>query len=614
MKTIKKIILSIITLLFLSTTLIISGSHNSNALEPGEEDNTCIPLYGTDRILLSLSTIGTSLLFGKDFKMVDPDGAETPESCAIPVPRGGKLKYTYQATFFGLFPIAGKVRGQLGPNDPPTGITTTAFPLRVVEIGDKMCFQVQAWGVWYKWGCKMMQTPPPGKVDTSNVCYIHKASCVERSVNGSKSFLPITAPIVVCVVETVKSFFLGSDSCSSLLSIFQKNATKIVKVMLMLYVMFFAIKVMLGKEPPQKSEIFLFVLKMSCVSFFSVGVTYGGVHYQGVTFVYEFFMNAAQDLSQITLRAGLTANTGDAATSLCLFDSNSYSSDVKNLQIWDALDCRIAYYTGLNSIAVGGTSLITGLLALLGLLVNPALLIFAVGMLLFILLFATIVFYVVQVYLISAIIITIVAFLSPIFVPMVLFSYTKKMFDGWLSLLVANVIQPMIMMMYLGFVFAIMDKIMFPECKFRIDTGNTAAMQSFLSKIGINSSPSYVLWGMDLSPGAQSETCRNSFGSLMQQFGTAQYQNVDTWAAIGNFFFAMLQVIIFMFLFYFLTTLIASLAADLSGGPSGASEMSTGMSSFDKSVDLASKGVRKIGAMKQDKAEDKDKDSTKRSS
>jgi type IV secretion system protein VirB6 len=152
---------------------------------------------------------------------------------------------------------------------------------------------------------------------------------------------------------------------------------------------------------------------------------------------------------------------------------------------WDRLDCRILFYLGapLDGIAGKiGTGGVATLAVLLG--AAPVLLVagsvigitFAGGQILVALvaifmaiLLMMVILWMCYVFILSLVALSVIIILSPLFIPMVLFQYTKGYFDGWVKELITYSLYPVILFAFLSFMFIACDKICFKVLKFEPD-------------------------------------------------------------------------------------------------------------------------------------------------
>jgi type IV secretion system protein VirB6 len=168
----------------------------------------------------------------------------------------------------------------------------------------------------------------------------------------------------------------------------------------------------------------------------------------------------------------------------------------------------------------------------------------------------------------------VLVYVSPIFIPMVLFNYTKKYFDGWANLLLSCVIQPFIVVSFLAFAITMFDTSLYGTCKF---TGSNG---------------SYTITnGTD--PG-----CSNTFG-----YNVLKSYEGDGWHTKKAFLFSyyyldanpdfareMSIVAIFFIIFFYLLKSTNSMAAALTGGID-ISAMTISATSFASSMKSAVGGM-----------------------
>jgi len=578
-----------ILMFIIASCFVINLSH-ANDLREERNDDTCIPQYGFDRIINILATVGIYYWFSHDFKMVDPaaetlsytdgDGNYIQGTCSQPIPSDpqtgkatGGVKYVYQPSFFGAFDVGTGYGGTLKDGDQ---VNNGAIYLRAKQIGDALCIQWAMTLGYRTVGCKYVEAP---KAPASNInaCFINQDLCGSRVLSESSNLLPITAPLVQCVIDAVSVFLLGHtlqqteapEGCSTVLNRFQNNLRTTVKLLLVLYMVFFGMKIILSPQPPQKAEIFMFIIKMVLVTYFSVGFSFGeySTNTDQSTGVMWIFSSAMKSILQLI---EISAYSGTSAT-LCKFES-TYSAGYEYLRVFDFLDCRILYYLGLNSIIASGQFVMGTVLTLLAVLFNPVFLMILLLVLVYAFLFISVIIHVVHAFVISIIVLTILIFLAPIFVPMALFQTTKQMFEGWFSNVLGNILQPTILMAFCAFMFNIMDNVAYPGCKYTVNATATANSAQILSQLTGTTIPSNRTTVWQVEPGNDPEACKNSFGYLMQQmqsFGQAGSMSVgEFFNRCANSLGSLLTLILFMFLFYFFVDMLDSVAADLSGAPS----------------------------------------------
>lgn len=138
-----------------------------------------------------------------------------------------------------------------------------------------------------------------------------------------------------------------------------------------------------------------------------------------------------------------------------------------SMQLWDTIDCKIAKYLGIGAntsspktpqlLLIGIASLIPfGPIGPGGMIVTFLTIIFLVFVIL-------VVVRVVHIYIISFISLVLLVYISPLVIPMMLFNYTKYIFDSWVKQVVAYSVQPILLFAFLAFMFAIFDSIIFGD-------------------------------------------------------------------------------------------------------------------------------------------------------
>jgi type IV secretion system protein VirB6 len=358
--------------------------------------------------------------------------------------------------------------------------------VRVIQNGDKICAQFWTTIGYQSIGCKYI--PDCDQFSLEEDCFV-ALSCTDYSAQESKSMLPMTGVIIQCVTETVNRLFIDTEACGdgsyTVTSFpgFQQAMRNAVRSCLMLYIILFGLKTVLGHDAPSKSEFFTMGAKFVLVMYFSTGININMNTYQDekyadgiTTYMKPLFINGSSELANMVYSAA-------GSEGLCAYDTTDYADGYSYLALWDSIDCRLIYYLGVNLATLAEASVITyALLAmpvLLGLLV-PAFLsfqiIFMVFVIIFFVFFLSMVIYFVNLTVISIILVSILIYLAPVFVPMALFEATKGYFDGWLKTTISYALQPMIVAAYIAMMLTIFDQTMFGDCAFEkryvtLDTG-----------------------------------------------------------------------------------------------------------------------------------------------
>jgi type IV secretion system protein VirB6 len=448
----------------------------------------------------------------------------------------------------------------------------------ILDIQGNICVQALLPTGFKTLGCK----PYGGVVNvvptaSTKPCYLSE-SCYDATQRVSHMPNPMASLIVQCFTETLQNLFFNSSSCShNILATMQVTLRTAVMAALALYVILFGIKTMMGQEPPRKAEIFIFIIKMVLVIYFSIGfvssnpdlVAAGGAATNhGLVWLYNTAISTSIYLGNLFLQTGQSSG-------LCQFGATDYKAGYEYMALWDGLDCRLAYYFGF--VEIGGASQNTpfstpGLFGMFfpmffGSLAGPGAA-YGIGVLLLILLFITITlivsfaFFVINLYLVAFLAVAMLIFLAPLFVPMVLFQSTRQYYDSWKSLLLGYALQPAIFLIVLGMFFSILDAVIYQDCTF-INSGTTG-------------SPLFTF----VSP---SDTCMQTLGYQMATYeflnnGLATFFvlpliifNVPVLMFTSPPFFMIGPVVtacFFAYLFYYFADVVNNLLGDLTGAGS----------------------------------------------
>lgn len=381
------------------------------------------------------------------------------------------------------------------------------FKWKIIRYKDQVCLAVLGITGYSPIGCKFIKEPYPKSLyskfygetedarfnlsETDKVLSLtesYNESCYTKALNASKNLIPITAPIVECAKQMVGKMMLGRYAYSfdnsnktvaqapkgdSILFKFQQNMRRTVMLLLTIYVIFVGFKILLNGELPKKSELVLYVLKFIFVIYFAIGINKDGEHFDGITkWLFPLIFNATSDFSGWILNA--------SGSELCVFNYDDNPS-MGYMAMWDALDCRISHYLGLDilrnalvieteeysSMSTAGNFSIPPYF----LLIIPAILTNQLWLAQLALFFPIMVIlvaaFMVNVFIISLIIIAILAVLAPIFVPMILFDYTKSYFEFWLRLIISFTFQPMIIAVFSMLMFSMFESSLYEGCFYK---------------------------------------------------------------------------------------------------------------------------------------------------
>jgi type IV secretion system protein VirB6 len=419
-----------------------------------------------------------------------------------------------------------------------------AINIGTPETGMSTCLALQGAQGYVYLGCK---TPI-----AQNTPAVPGSPCNMNSGTHSRSFFSISGRVIECVQDMFASVFnpCGSSCTNNIFQEFQDAMQSIVRAALIIYVIVFGINVSISMEVPKKSEILLAMWKIILVMYFSVGLEFNGSNSSGmIDFVYPLLKAAMSSFAEFVF--------GSIGT-FCNYTTDMYSpAEYSYLALWDSLDCRVGYYLGFYSIFNPNANAIYGILSLIFPLIF-ALKFLAVAFMICLGIFIlSIVVYFVHVYILALLGLTIMVYLSPIFVPFALFEKTKGFFEGWKNLLISYTVQPTVITAFLAVMLAVFDQIIFGTC---------FTTPGDVTQTSLNGNPYWIINNTTKDPG-----CLDSFGYLLN---SAQPNTVDLLfftvsifsSGDGAFFTALVESMIFAFIFFFFSESLGEFAAELTGG------------------------------------------------
>ena len=484
--------------------------------------------------------------------------------------------------------------------------------MQVANQSDQLCVQLWMPLLGYQnIGCKYQSDPSTTSVQYP--CFIAE-SCLAQSHNNQNLFR-ITSNVIECMNDTISAIFnegcsdtTGNSDLNTFVT-FRNSMRQIVRVMLTLYVIFFGMKTILRGDMPPAGEVVTFGLKMILVLYFSVGLPYPGApdNYQdGVGFIRTFFTQASSELADLMYSAG-------GVQGLCHYPLSLYEDDSQYLALWDSIDCRIAYYLGLNFLGEGTAQAVWQIImgGVLGFQI-----IFTIVLIIFIVFFISIIVHFTHVFALSMIAIAILVYMAPLFVPFALFNQTKGFFDSWLKQLISYSLQPMILAAFIALMLTVFDSQVFGSCSFSSSPIPTYSWLSVFAGDGVNLSDYY---GFNVS-NPSDESCNSTFGytltyannNLLDQKDLFFFSiNIVSATTVNLLLMNLLTLVLFAFLFHAMANQVGMIAGDITGG-APLSKMAVGATAvFDKAASMAKSYVKsKMGGKKDDKKDDK-KDSEK---
>ncbi len=387
------------------------------------------------------------------------------------------------------------------------------FPWKVIKENDKMCVATASFGGWIPIGCKYIKEPfpvsiyadfldisPEGRADLANLTSLttcgNMGGCYQRAYSNSRAAIVMTGPLIECVKEMIAKLMISTAVCSfddvklvlgsnsrttSALFQFQKKMHLTVSALLTIYVILFGFKMVLAGDVPPKSELVTFIIKFLFVVYFSVGININPGSGNDldrmdgmIQWAFPFMLDGMTQMASWIINA--------SPSELCKFTDVEYPSNLRHLQLWDALDCKISHYLGLDAVQTlmveNATrnhdfskldilsfpippyiyllipAIISGYMQLVSLALMYPLLVISVGA------------FVVNATVVCMISIVILGVLAPLFVPLYLFNYTKGYFEAWLKLLISFMLQPMVAVVFMTTMLSVYDFGFYGTCKY----------------------------------------------------------------------------------------------------------------------------------------------------
>ena len=449
------------------------------------------------------------------------------------------------------------------------------FPViiwKVIQDKDRLCVATPGFTGYVPVGCKYIKEPFPKSMynsfmDISDSNFIEDPNatptdplalvscsaagdgCYQKAYNASKTAVVMTSPLIECIRQMIARLLISKDVCSfddvnSVINLASRNTSslfqfqvamyKIVTAFLTLYVMFFGIKLLLSAEVPPRNEIINFVLKMIFVTYFSIGlnITPGSTspydRMDGmIQWAFPFLLNGINGLASWVMNA--------SPSDLCKFNGTnvSYDNTVSYIALWDALDCRVAHYLGLDMLStllVENTyrshdflnfdffsfsappyiyllipAIISGNMMLVSLALSYPLLVISVAA------------FMVNATIMCMISIVILGILAPFFVPMLLFTYTKPYFESWVKLMISFLLQPMVVVTFMITIFSVYDFGFYGKCKYSSKLINNSIEDKIQG--GITSKRDVLIFYINNDWSQYSkedaESCQNSLGYML---------------------------------------------------------------------------------------------------
>jgi len=246
---------------------------------------------------------------------------------------------------------------------------------------------------------------------------------------------------------------------------------------------------------------------------------------------------------------------------LCYF--SGYERGYEYLAMWDTIDCRIGHYLFAGMTKVVGGGITTMAVAIFGVFALIIPLLFSLQIMLgfFLILFGIFIISIagsiVHFFLLAMIGLGLMTYFGVIFVPMILFSFTKKFFDNWWTMALSFVLQPVVMSAFIAFPFLVFDYVMYADCDFE-QRGKLWFIKGTAQSTACMESLGYQLNDIFVSGSKPAlRTVKALFFDIV----------IFSWGNIGAITLAVLKVLFFCYLFMLFAEQGGDLAAKITDGP-----------------------------------------------
>jgi type IV secretory pathway VirB6-like protein len=323
------------------------------------------------------------------------------------------------------------------------------------------------------------------------------------NVGGEKIGIPFnyqgfTAPAVQCIKETIENMFrniAGHSRCLSpsespndneicqsgeyfyqkgqdlaeinpglyqgSFSIVQDRLKTIVRLVITFAITMYGVKVIVQGGGIDKRSLLMLAIKIALIYYFTIGTAWKNIFFDGVyeasTSLGNIVMKVTdfqskEQINNVMQNAEDYAKQQDRKLDGCQFSDQDYG-DKQYLAIFDTIDCKILKYLGVSD--TGMTNIF--IFALSTLLIGPFGAILFFGSLIFALFLITFVIRATYIFLVSFIAISLIVYISPIIIPLVLFEKTKNIFEGTAKTMLSFIIQPIVLYAYVGIFLVLLD-------------------------------------------------------------------------------------------------------------------------------------------------------------
>jgi len=639
-----KVIFSFIKIIFMSMVML-AGTSNTYANTFGESCSA-LPNLDTTNYLINDTAYG---LIQKNIDMK----THVVDACLA---AGSQLKFCIknQVASPVCTPVTMNIGdtaalGSLTANTDITGKPSLAnVQLTVAVIENEVCLVMPTSRGMMPVMCR--DKAPTGVVgaQVEEICRTLGKSCYDGR-SKSQSILSFSGLTIHCLRDTLNKVFYVGNECPAFedditftmlrpFSEFQNAMKMAVRGALILYVMVYGFQIVMNGEYVHLNKIALFLMKFLLVSYFAVGlgaktIEYGReVQHNGMTeFALPILVELTSNFTEYVFLAG-------GSQGLCNFDRTKYETGYEFYKIWDAIDCRIGYYLGMqlfynmgtmigslvetgNNIGNAGSAIdwgdpgdngidalgeigsLTFFTVMFGFFMAGNIIIVMMGMV-FAIVFMSVLLYFLTAYLVCMVTLYALAYISPIFIPMVLFERTKGYFDSWLKLVISCTLQPAVIGGFIALLLTVYDSAIYGNCEYKRHDYSAGEYNFSTFELRL--------------PAVEAEKCEASMGYKLMKYSLGhgwekkililfEIPKINDYLNIA---LSLLYVIMFVIVFYYFIQSVNEFASDLVSGVNMAAVTANPNAIIDKAKNIASAIIKAKTGDKKGAVEDATKDTS----
>lgn len=425
-------------------------------------------------------------------------------------------------------------------------------------------------------------------------------------INFLQSDFHFTSTVVGCVQDMLVKIFIKAPGTATLGTqpFFQKvqdRLKQIVMTVLVLYVALTGIKIMSSPEPPKKGEWMMMVLKFALVVYFALGNVFYEVDSAGeVKGIFPAMLSAVGELAGMFLEAqnsnelmGFCTYMSDGRN---LLGERMYPADITDyddveaietlddaagsivatigqtavkLTVWDLVDCKLGNYLNFGSCQYTPSGFVVVWLVSASFWLSGTGFALALVSLIYCFLILLVIFRYAHTFIMTLIVITILVFLAPIFVPFALFEFTKGIFDKWLKTILGYMIYPGLMFAFLALMLATIDSIYYGN----LDTSSQASTGAQFTDIttacdGVSSVYCVTMQNIGVTTSTDACDLYDSFSTTLVTQSAVDYigdMNKTSDVFADAILTPLLEIMLFAFLFFLFMDSISGFMSVLLG-------------------------------------------------